>query len=166
MQKTPAGKRNFKFSIRNFNNCIITHKKTTTQHSKINQNLKMLIYTYLVLNTWHYPWQITPPNPSEIFLPHHSDMSPQNHFPTESNADFIWTVGEYLLQKWFIPCKAQIVLGVVIFFPFKNKIKCPAEQNLEIISFRYLKTLVFDKFLEKLHHHLMFSFLKSITCDN
>ena len=47
----------------------------------------------------------------------------------------------------------------------KIKIKCPAGKNLEIMIFRYLKTLVFDKFFKKLHD-LMFSFLKSIICNN
>ena len=48
----------------------------------------------------------------------------------------------------------------------KIKIKCPTGQNLESMTFRYLKTLVVDKFFEKLQHYLMFSFLKSIICDN
>ena len=38
--------------------------------------------------------------------------------------------------------------------------------NLEIIIFRYLKTLVFDNFFKKLQPYLMFSSLKSIICDN
>ena len=37
----------------------------------------------------------------------------------------------------------------------------PAGQNSEIMTFRYLKTLVFDKSFKKLQHCLMFSFLKS-----
>ena len=41
----------------------------------------------------------------------------------------------------------------------------PAGQNLEIMTFRYLKTLVFDKFLKKLQW-LIFLFLKSIVSDN
>ena len=32
----------------------------------------------------------------------------------------------------------------------KIKIKCPPEQNLEIITFRYLKTLVFNNFFKKI----------------
>ena len=44
----------------------------------------------------------------------------------------------------------------------KIKIKCPAGQNLEIMTFRYLETLVFDKVFKKLQHHLMLLFLKSI----
>ena len=32
----------------------------------------------------------------------------------------------------------------------KIKIKCPAGQNLEIMTFSYLKTLDFDKFFEKI----------------
>ena len=43
---------------------------------------------------------------------------------------------------------------------------CPTYSSLEIMTFRYLKTLVFDKFVKKLQHCLMFSFLKSIICDN
>ena len=42
----------------------------------------------------------------------------------------------------------------------------PAGQNLEIMTVRYLKTLVFDKFFKKLQHYLMFLFLESITSDN
>ena len=38
--------------------------------------------------------------------------------------------------------------------------------NLEIMIFRYLKTLVSDNFSKKLQHYLMFSSLKSIICDN
>ena len=33
-------------------------------------------------------------------------------------------------------------------------------------GFRYLKTLIFDKFFKKLQHYLMFLFLKSIISDN
>ena len=38
-------------------------------------------------------------------------------------------------------------------------------QNLEIMAFKYLKTLVFDNFLKKLHY-LIFLFLKSIITNN
>ena len=31
----------------------------------------------------------------------------------------------------------------------KTKIKCPGGQNLEIMTFRYLNTLVFDNFFKK-----------------
>ena len=48
----------------------------------------------------------------------------------------------------------------------KIKIKCPAGQNLEIMTFRCLKTLVFDNFFKKLLHYLMFLFLKIIISDN
>ena len=71
---------------------------------------------------------------------------------------------EYLFEKWLTPWKAQIDLGGGDILLTKIKIKCPAGQNLEITIFRYLKTLVFEKFFKKLHY-LMFSFLKSI-CDN
>ena len=37
---------------------------------------------------------------------------------------------------------------------------------LEIMTLRYLKTLVFDKVFKKIQHYLMFSFLKSIVSDN
>ena len=37
---------------------------------------------------------------------------------------------------------------------------------LEIMTLRYLKTLVFDKVFKKIQHYLMFSFLKSIASDN
>ena len=47
----------------------------------------------------------------------------------------------------------------------KIKIKCPTGQNLEIMTFRYLKTLVFDNFFKK-SHYLMFLFLKSVISDN
>ena len=36
------------------------------------------------------------------------------------------------------------------------KIKCPTGENFEIMTFRCLKTLVFDKFLTKLQHYLFF----------
>ena len=64
------------------------------------------------------------------------------------------------------PCKAQIVLwsGNTLFV--KIKIKYPAGQNLEIMTFRYLKTLVFDKCFTKLQHYLTFLLLKSIISDN
>ena len=38
--------------------------------------------------------------------------------------------------------------GNILFI--KIKIKCPAGQNLEIMTFRYLKTLAFDKFFKKI----------------
>ena len=59
-------------------------------------------------------------------------------------------------------CKAQIVLGSGNFFYIKIEIKYPAGQNLEIITFRYLKTLVFYIFLKISKHYLMFLHLKSI----
>ena len=46
-------------------------------------------------------------------------------------------------------------VGVVIFF--LQKLKCTAGQNLEIMTFRYLKTL---------QNYLMFLFLKSIVNYN
>ena len=49
--------------------------------------------------------------------------------------------------------------------PMEIKIKRPAGQNLYVMTFRYLKTLVFDIFFFKLQH-LMFLILKSITSDN
>ena len=49
----------------------------------------------------------------------------------------------------------------------KTKIKCPGGQNLEIMTFRYLNTLVFDNLKKKKYmQHLMFLFLKSIISDN
>ena len=48
----------------------------------------------------------------------------------------------------------------------KIKIKCPVGQKLEIITFWYLKTLVFHKDFKKLQYYLMFFFLKSIISDN
>ena len=65
---------------------------------------------------------------------------------TESNADFVKTVEEYLFEKWLTPWKAQIVLRGGDILLIKIKIRFPAGQNLEIMTFRYLKTLVFDKF--------------------
>ena len=51
--------------------------------------------------------------------------------------------------------------------PMEIKIKRPAGQNLDVMTFRYLKTLVFDIFFKKkLQHYLMFLILKSITSDN
>ena len=72
---------------------------------------------------------------------------------------------EYLLEKLLTPWKAQIVLGggnILI----KIKIKCSAGQKLEIMTFIHLKTLVSDKFFQKLQHYLMFLFLKSIISEN
>ena len=63
-----------------------------------------------------------------------------------------------LFQKCLTPWKTQIVLGLGNIFLIKIKIKCPAGQNLEIMTFRYLKTLVFDSFYKKLRY-LMFLFL-------
>ena len=40
----------------------------------------------------------------------------------------------------------------------KIKIKYSAGQSLEIMTFRYLKTLVFDKFFKKLQYYLKFYF--------
>ena len=42
--------------------------------------------------------------------------------------------------------KAQIVLRGGNALLMKIKIKCPTGQNLDIMTFRYLKTLVFDMF--------------------
>ena len=57
--------------------------------------------------------------------------------------------------------------GELIFFLYiKIKIKYPAGKNLEIITFRYLKTLVFDKVFKILQHYLILLFLKSIFSDN
>ena len=91
--------------------------------------------------------------------------------PTKSNADFLWTVEQHLFEKWLNPWKGQIILGggrgedgnILLM---KIITKCPAGQNLEIMTFRYLKTLVFDKFFKKLQHYLMFLFLESIISDN
>ena len=47
--------------------------------------------------------------------------------------------------------------GNILFIKFK--VKCPAGQNLEIMTFRYLKNL----FFKKLQHYLMLLFLKSIV---
>ena len=47
---------------------------------------------------------------------------------------------EHLFEKWLTPC-----LNILFI---KIKIKYPIGQNLEIMTFRYLKTLVFDKFLK------------------
>ena len=41
----------------------------------------------------------------------------------------------------------------------------PAGQNLKFMTFRYLKTLVFDHFFLKLQYYLMLLILKSIFCD-
>ena len=54
--------------------------------------------------------------------------------------------------------------GYILFM--KIKIKCPSGQNLGIMTFRYLKTSVFDKFLKKLQYLMFFLFLKSIISDN
>ena len=48
-------------------------------------------------------------------------------------------------------------VGNIVFI--KIKIKCPAGQNLEIMIFRCLKTLDFDKFFRELQHYEMFLFL-------
>ena len=50
---------------------------------------------------------------------------------------------EHLFKKWLTPWEAQIVLvgGNILLI----KIKCSAAQYLEIMIFRCLKTLVFDK---------------------
>ena len=42
--------------------------------------------------------------------------------------------------------KAQIVLRGGNALLMKIKIKCPTGQNLDIMTFKYLKTLVFDIF--------------------
>ena len=63
-------------------------------------------------------------------------------------------------KLWMSPCLRNDL-------PFRNlwggnilllkiTIKCPAGQNLEIMIFRYLKTLVYDKFFKNLKHYLMF----------
>ena len=73
---------------------------------------------------------------------------------------------EHSFEKWLTPCKAQIVLGSGNILFIKIKIKCSTGQNVEIMAFRYLKTLAFDKFFTKFQHYLMFLILKSITSDN
>ena len=70
------------------------------------------------------------------------------------------------IQCWLrlTPCKAQIFLRVGNTLFIKIKIKCPPEgPNLEIMTFRYHKTSVFDKFFKNLQCYLMFLFLKSIV---
>ena len=42
----------------------------------------------------------------------------------------------------------------------------PAGQNLEIMIFRYLKTLDFDKFFKESQHYVMFLLLSTIISDN
>ena len=71
---------------------------------------------------------------------------------------------EHSFEKWLTPYNAQVVLGGDNSLFIKIKSKCPAGENLEIITFRYHKTLVFGDFLKKLQH-LIFLFLKSIS-DN
>ena len=56
------------------------------------------------------------------------------------------------------PCKAQLVPMGGNFLFIKIKIKCNKGQNLEIMTFRYIKTLVFDKCFKELQHYLMFLF--------
>ena len=73
---------------------------------------------------------------------------------------------EHLFEKWLTPCKVQIVLGSGNILLIKIKIKCLTGQNLEIMTFRYNKTLLFDKLFKNLEHYLMFLFLKSIISDN
>ena len=73
---------------------------------------------------------------------------------------------QHLFEKWINPWKDQIILRGGNILLMKTKTKCPAGQNLEIMTVRYLKTLVFDKFFKKLQHYLMFLFLESITSDN
>ena len=50
-----------------------------------------------------------------------------------------------MFEKWLSSWKAQIVLGFGNILLIKIKIKCSTGQNLEIITFIFLKTLVFDK---------------------
>ena len=45
----------------------------------------------------------SPPSPHNIIL--------RKNCPTKSNADFVWTVEEHLIEKRLTPWKAQIVLG-------------------------------------------------------
>ena len=45
-------------------------------------------------------------------------------------------------EKWLTPCKAETVLGGGNTLFIKIEIKCPAVQNLEIKTFKYLQTLV------------------------
>ena len=61
---------------------------------------------------------------------------------------------EHLPEKWLTTWGAQIVLGggnILL-----AKLKCPARKNLEIMTFRYLKTLVFDKIFKKLRYLLLY----------
>ena len=48
----------------------------------------------------------------------------------------------------------------------KIKIKWPAGQNLEIMTFRYLKTLIFDKVFKKITLFDVFLFEQYIISDN
>ena len=75
-------------------------------------------------------------------------------------------MAEHLFEKWVTPWKAQIVLEDGNILLIKIKIKCPAGQNLEIMPFRYLKTIAFDNVFKKLQHYLIFLFFKSIISDN
>ena len=103
------------------------------------------------------------------FLSPHSDMSPQ-HFKKKLSHQiqcwlcincgrkFVWEM-TYALQNSNISSDGNILL-------MKIKIKCPTGKNLEIMTFRYLKNLVFDKFFKEIQHYLMFLFSKSIISDN
>ena len=97
------------------------------------------------------------PPPPEFFLSPHSDMSHQHHFKKKLSPSNPMLISYKL---WISPCLRNDL-------PFRNlwggnilllkiTIKCPAGQNLEIMIFRYLKTLVYDKFFKNLKHYLMF----------
>ena len=100
-------------------------------------------------------------SPLEIFLFPHSDMSSQHHFDKKLSQQIqrwlCMNCGSAFVWEMTCPWKrAQLVLVGRNTLFIKIKIKCPAGQNLEILTFRYLKTLVFDKFLKKLQHYLFY----------
>ena len=109
--------------------------------------------------------------PPEIFLSPLFKYNLQHHFKKK--------LSHQIQRRLCINCERAFVSEVT--YPLKSsnvsgegsdilfmkiKMKYPTGQNLEIMTFRYLKTLLFDKFFKKLQHYLMFLFLKSIIRDN
>ena len=99
--------------------------------------------------------------PPEI-LSFHSDMSPQNHFKEKvSHQIQCWlriNCVRAFVREMTYPLESSNSSGGGNILLIKIKIKGHAGENLEMMTFRYLKIWVFDKIFLKLQHYLMLIF--------
>ena len=103
-------------------------------------------------------------SPLTFFCPPIQTCLSQHHFKKKlSQQTQYWlriNCGRAFVWEMTYPWESSNILLI------KIKIKSPAGQNLELMTFRYLKILVSHRFFNKLQHYLMFLFLNSIIIDN